>query len=278
MTIKEDMEHGEQKGNREPLFREHKSQLGPASKGNPWMVYFTTFAGYSSPTQYAITEDLNLPLADTLPNGFDVNARNLASLGFDQIFYAFHMLTPCSIPLFGSILTFSAMIGAITSGPVADFIGLKIGKMKDVMTAMRVSSAFCIAGWLLIYFSQGPVLLDIGRPATGYGMGVFSFVVPVFIAEIAPKDIRGALTSDYLISKCQFMITAAVSVAYIIGTVLPWRDLALTEYQSNNDCRQREDMEKIEAALLVLHGKDADISPEADEIQVPMLLMFDIFL
>lgn len=37
--------------------------------------------------------------------------------------------------------------------------------------------------------------LDIGRLATGYGMGVFSYVVPVFIAEIAPKDLRGSLTA-----------------------------------------------------------------------------------
>lgn len=71
--------------------------------------------------------------------------------------------------------------------------------------------------------AQGAILLDIGRFATGYGMGVFSYVVdrcsliqncafmvlvkifvqcfqicskvPVFIAEIAPKDLRGALTT-----------------------------------------------------------------------------------
>ncbi|KAK1368550.1 hypothetical protein POM88_034642 [Heracleum sosnowskyi] len=86
---------------------------------------------------------------------------------------------------FGSILTFGAMIGAITSGRIADFIGRK--------GALRVASGFCVAGWLEIYFAQGTVPLDIGRLATGYGMGVFSYVVPVFIAEIAPKNLRGAL-------------------------------------------------------------------------------------
>ncbi|KAK1393187.1 hypothetical protein POM88_012243 [Heracleum sosnowskyi] len=86
---------------------------------------------------------------------------------------------------FGSILTFGAMIGAITSGRIADFIGRK--------GALRVASGFCVAGWLAIYFAQGTVPLDIGRLATGYGMGVFSYVVPVFIAEIAPKNLRGAL-------------------------------------------------------------------------------------
>ncbi|KAK1393185.1 MFS domain-containing protein [Heracleum sosnowskyi] len=47
---------------------------------------------------------------------------------------------------FGSILTFGAMIGAITSGRIADFIGRK--------GALRVASGFCVAGWLAIYFAQ----------------------------------------------------------------------------------------------------------------------------
>lgn len=42
--------------------------------------------------------------------------------------------------------------------------------------------------------------MDIGRLATGYGMGVFSYVVPVFIAEIAPKNLRGALTTANQVS------------------------------------------------------------------------------
>lgn len=33
--------------------------------------------------------------------------------------------------VFGSILTFGAMIGAITSGPIADFIGRKGVSMKN---------------------------------------------------------------------------------------------------------------------------------------------------
>lgn len=31
-------------------------------------------------------------------------------------------------------------------------------------------------------------------------MGVFSYVVPVFIAEIAPKNLRGALTAANQVS------------------------------------------------------------------------------
>ncbi|KAK4357327.1 hypothetical protein RND71_022937 [Anisodus tanguticus] len=230
------------------------------------MVYLSTFvavcgsfafgscAGYSSPTQSAIREDLNLSIAE--------------------------------FSLFGSILTFGAMIGAITSGPIADYIGRK--------GAMRMSSAFCVAGWLAIYFAQGALSLDIGRLATGYGMGVFSYVVPVFIAEIAPRDLRGALTTIN-----QLMICCGVSVAFIIGTMLTWRTLALTGLipcaillfglfiipESPRWLAKIGHQKEFELALHRLRGKDADISEEAAEIKdyietlekLPKVNVFDLF-
>ncbi|KAA8543191.1 hypothetical protein F0562_021314 [Nyssa sinensis] len=277
MAIKQDIEGGEssvQEEIRVPLIREDKTQDGygaedqtdKSSKGHQWMVYLSTFvavcgsfafgscAGYSSPTQSAIREDLNLSLAE--------------------------------YSLFGSILTFGAMIGAITSGPIADFLGRK--------WAMRISSGFCVAGWLAIYFAEGALALDIGRLATGYGMGVFSYVVPVFIAEIAPKNLRGALTTVN-----QLMICTGVSVAFIIGTVLSWRALALTGLipcavlllgllvipESPRWLAKMGDQKEFEASLRKLRGKDADISHEAAEIQdytetlqqLPKAKMLDLF-
>ncbi|OIT06226.1 PREDICTED: sugar transporter ERD6-like 7 [Nicotiana attenuata] len=235
-------------------------------KQNRCMVYLSTFvavcgsfafgscAGYSSPTQSAIREELNLSIAE--------------------------------FSLFGSILTFGAMIGAILSGPIADYIGRK--------GAMRMSSAFCVAGWLAIYFAQGALSLDIGRLATGYGMGVFSYVVPVFIAEIAPRDLRGALTTIN-----QLMICCGVSVAFIIGTMLTWRTLALTGLipcaillfglfiipESPRWLAKIGHQKEFELALRKLRGKDADISEEAAEIQdyietlekLPKVNLFDLF-
>lgn len=257
MITKQDAEQGENSFHediREPLVQQHKDsadeedQREQSSKGHQWMVYLSTFvavcgsyafgacAGYSSPTESAIEQDLSLSLAQ--------------------------------YSLFGSILTFGAMIGAITIGPIADFIGRK--------GAMRISSAFCVAGWLAIYFAEGALALDIGRLATGYGMGAFSYVVPVFIAEIAPKNLRGGLTTLN-----QVMICAGVSVSFIIGTLITWRALALSGLipcaivllglflipESPRWLAKVGKKKEFESALQKLRGKDYDISQEAAEIQ-----------
>ncbi|XP_065861211.1 sugar transporter ERD6-like 7 isoform X1 [Euphorbia lathyris] len=265
MSIKEDIENGnDEVDGREPLLR--KNTADAQENSNNLMVYFSTFvavcgsfefgccAGYSSPTQNAITEDLSLSLAQ--------------------------------YSMFGSILTFGAMIGAITSGSIADFVGRK--------GAMRVASVLCVAGWLSIYFAEGDLALDIGRLATGYGMGVFSYVVPVFVAEIAPKNLRGALTTLN-----QLMICSGVSVFYIIGTVMSWRALALSGLipcailliglflipESPRWLAKIGHEKQFETALKTLRGKDTDITHEAAEIRdyietlerLPKAKLLDLF-
>ncbi|KAH6766333.1 Major facilitator superfamily protein [Perilla frutescens var. hirtella] len=273
MAGKQDVEKGGNRARediRAPLLAanggEREQPSRKSSKEDRYMVYLSTFVavcgsyafgsciGYSSPTQFAIREDVNLSLAE----------------------YA----------LFGSILNVGAMIGAITCGTIADYIGRK--------GAMIVSSGFCTAGWLSIYFAQGAVLLDIGRLATGYGMGVFSYVVPVFIAEIAPKDLRGALTTTN-----QLMIVAGVSISFVIGTLLTWRALALVGIvpcavllvglsiipESPRWLARQGNQKEFEASLRKLRGKDADISAEAAEIQeyietlerLPKAKLLDLF-
>ncbi|TYI92334.1 hypothetical protein E1A91_D02G062200v1 [Gossypium mustelinum] len=234
--------------------------------GSIWMVLLCTFVavcgsfefgscvGYSAPTQSAISEDLNLSLSE--------------------------------FSMFGSILTIGAMLGAVTSGRIADMIGRK--------GAMRLSAGFCITGWLAVYFSKGAVSLDIGRFSTGYGIGVFSYVVPIFIAEIAPKNLRGGLTTLN-----QLMIVTGSSVAFLIGTIIPWRELALTGLvpciflfvglcfipESPRWLAKVGQNKEFQVALRKLRGKDADITQEAAEIQMyietlqslPKTRMLDLF-
>uniref|UniRef100_A0A7N0UDL1 Major facilitator superfamily (MFS) profile domain-containing protein n=1 Tax=Kalanchoe fedtschenkoi TaxID=63787 RepID=A0A7N0UDL1_KALFE len=221
---------------------------GGGSKDQIWMVYLSTLvalcgafefgvcSGYSSPTQTAITKELGLSTAQ--------------------------------FSLFGSISTCGAMIGALTSGSMADLIGRK--------GTMAVSSCTCIAGWLTIYFSKGVVPLDTGRLLTGYGMGVFSYVVPVFIAEITPKHSRGRFTALNMGT-----LGIGTTATFALGAVLSWRNLALIGIvpccaqligiffipESPRWLAKIGQRQKFEAALQQLRGKDSDISIEASEIQ-----------
>ncbi|WJZ87996.1 hypothetical protein VitviT2T_007335 [Vitis vinifera] len=79
------------------------------------------------------------------------------------------------------------MVGAISSGWIADSIGRK--------RAMRMSSMVYIAGWITVYLSFGFVSFYSGRFLLGYGIGVLSYVIPVFIVEITPKNHRGTLAT-----------------------------------------------------------------------------------
>ncbi|GAB2220273.1 hypothetical protein Droror1_Dr00007917 [Drosera rotundifolia] len=106
-------------------------------------------------------------------------------------------------------------------------------------------------------------------------MGAFSYVVPIYIAEIAPTGLRGTLTTLH-----QVLISTGASMAYLLGVVLPWRVLALAALfpcvlqllgicfipESPRWLAKRGELKEFEVALQRVRGKDTDISFEAAEI------------
>ncbi|WRX24816.1 Major facilitator [Theobroma cacao] len=181
---------------------------------------FGTAIGYSSPAQTGIVDDLGLSVAQ--------------------------------YSLFGSILTIGAMIGAVMSGRIADYIG-----RKCVRQTMGFSEVFCIVGWLAILFSKAAWWLDLGRLLVGYGMGLLSFVL---------------------------MICCGVSITYLIGAFASWRTLALIVNTTILQAKIGK-WKECEAALQRLRGDNADISDEASEIrdyteqlqQLSEASIFDLF-
>ncbi|KAJ0737479.1 putative major facilitator, sugar transporter, major facilitator superfamily [Helianthus annuus] len=148
--------------------------------------------------------------------------------------------------------------------------------------AMALSAVFCIAGWLAIFFTMGSLLLDMGRFFTGYGIGIFSFVVPIYIAEIAPKNLRGGLTTLN-----QLMIVTGSSISFLLGTVVSWRTLALTGLvpcilllvgllfipESPRWLAKVGRKVEFEDSLRRLRGAKANILAEAEEIHETILTL-----
>lgn len=197
---------------------------------------FGSAVGFSSPAQSGILKDLGLSLAE--------------------------------YSLFGSISTIGAMVGAVVSGKVADFFGRR--------GAMSITVLFNVFGWLAIVFSKNAWWLDIGRLSTGFGVGIISYVVPVYIAEITPKNLRGAFTAVN-----QLMICFGASIMYLVGNVITWRLLALTGIipcviqlvgllfipESPRWLAKNGQWDGSESSLVCLRGKRANIIEEAAEIR-----------
>ncbi|OTA52799.1 general substrate transporter [Hypoxylon sp. EC38] len=103
--------------------------------------------------------------------------------------------------LFTSILSCGTFFGALMGGDIADFIG----RRPTIIMGCFVFSAGCI---MQISSTNQEVLFVFGRLIAGSGVGFISAVVILYMSEIAPKKVRGAMVSGY-----QFAITLGIMIS-----------------------------------------------------------------
>ena len=71
--------------------------------------------------------------------------------------------------------------------------------------------------------------------------------VPIYIAEIAPKNLRGGLTTLN-----QLMIVTGSSISFLLGSVVSWRTLALTGMYKFKICNKYLTMNRKTYPFIVL--------------------------
>lgn len=99
-----------------------------------------------------------------------------------------------------------AVIGAMFSGRITDIIGRK----KVILSA----AVIFIIGALWSGSAPSAPMLTVARFFLGIAIGVSSFSVPLYIAEISPTRIRGTLVSLF-----QLLITIGIMVSYLSDSI-----------------------------------------------------------
>jgi sugar porter (SP) family MFS transporter len=123
-------------------------------------------------------------------------------------------LTPLVQGLVVSGLLVGAMLGAAMAGRLADPLGRR--------PLILIGGVVFIVGTLGSALATGPSVLVAFRFVMGVGVGIVSVVVPMYLTELAPKEIRGRLTS-----LMQLLVTVGIFLAYVTdyaySTTHDWR-------------------------------------------------------
>ncbi|CUM67322.1 uncharacterized protein PRCAT00005015001 [Priceomyces carsonii] len=109
-------------------------------------------------------------------------------------------LTAWKKSLITSILSAGTFFGSLMAGDLADFFGRRV--------TIIVGCLVFIVGDILQTASSSLGLLVAGRLVSGFGVGFISAIIILYMSEIAPRKIRGALVSGY-----QFCVTIGLLLA-----------------------------------------------------------------
>jgi sugar porter (SP) family MFS transporter len=111
-------------------------------------------------------------------------------------------LDDASLEWITTTVLIGAVLGAVASGRLSDYLGRK--KM------IIINAIIFAAGALGCTFATSTGMLVVMRIIIGIAIGITSYVVPMYIAEISPARHRGSL-----VTLNQLMITIGILLSYI---------------------------------------------------------------
>ncbi|MFC7432090.1 MULTISPECIES: sugar porter family MFS transporter [unclassified Agrococcus] len=106
-----------------------------------------------------------------------------------------------------SSLVFAAAIGALVGGRVSDARGRR--------TTILALAILFFVGALVVVVAPSLEVLVVGRVLLGLAVGGASTVVPVYLAELAPHEIRGSLSG-----RNELAIVSGQLAAFVVNAIL----------------------------------------------------------
>ncbi len=107
----------------------------------------------------------------------------------------------------------SMMAGAALGALGAGSLSARLGRKKSLM----LGAILFVVGSVLCGLATSPTMLIFARFLLGLAIGIASFTAPLYLAEVAPENIRGSMISLY-----QLMITAGILIAFLSNTAFSY--------------------------------------------------------
>uniref|UniRef100_A0A1I8EFC7 MFS domain-containing protein n=1 Tax=Wuchereria bancrofti TaxID=6293 RepID=A0A1I8EFC7_WUCBA len=119
----------------------------------------------------------------------------------------FHTALSLSRAITVGIFAVGGMIGGLGSGKMADWLGRKGAMVFNNVVAVLAAVLMTLAYYVNVY-----PLLIVGRLVIGINSGLSSGLVPMYLTEISPVNLRGSLGSV-----AQLLVTIGILFSQIIG-------------------------------------------------------------
>lgn len=104
----------------------------------------------------------------------------------------------------------SVLLGAMLGSPISGRLTDRFGRRR----LMLITAGLFIAGTMVAALAEHAYGIIAGRLLIGFAIGMGSYTAPLYIAEIAPFELRGAL-----VTLNQLAITIGILCSYIINYV-----------------------------------------------------------
>jgi MFS transporter, SP family, galactose:H+ symporter len=104
----------------------------------------------------------------------------------------------------------SMMVGAALGAVLAGWLSFRLGRKYSLL----LGAALFVAGSIACAFAPDPTFLICARLVLGVAVGIATFTAPLYLSEVAPGNVRGAMVSAY-----QLMITVGILAAFLSDTM-----------------------------------------------------------